>query len=443
MRFRASEAATATDGRLIGPDAVFDGATFDSRELAAGQLFVALVADRDGHEYLPAAFDAGAAVALVQSGRPRPGVIPEGVSLIEVDDTAVSLRRLAAWARRHLLADTTVVGITGSVGKTTTKDLLGVALTPSRRVVVNPRSFNNDQGLPVTVLGAPDGTEVLVLEMGMRGFGEITRLCEVAAPHIGLVTAVGHSHTARVGGIEGVQRAKSELVRALATDGTAVLNADDPRVAAMRALAAGPVITYGRAESADVRIAGLELDELARPRFTVLTPWGRHEVVLGVSGGHMASNAAAALAVTGVVGGDLGAAVEALAGATASSMRMAIERTPTGALVVNDAYNANPTSTSAALESLARMRARRRVAVLGTMAELDDPAGGHLLVAELAARLGIEVIAVGTELYGVPAVDDPVEAVEAVGPLGEGDVVLVKASRMAGLERVAAALLGR
>lgn len=440
MRFRTSEAAEATDGRLVGPDTTFDGAAFDSRELAAGQLFVALVADRDGHEFVPAAFAAGAAAALVQTGRPWPGSIPEGVTLVEVDDTASALRRIAARARRDLLPGTTVVGITGSVGKTTTKDFLGVALAPSKRVVTNPRSFNNDQGLPVTVLGAPADTEVLVLEMGMRGFGEITRLCEVAAPHIGLVTAVGHSHTERVGGIDGVQRAKSELVQALTGDGTAVLNADDPRVLAMRPLCAGRVVTYGCAEGADVRIVGLELDDLARPRFIAETPWGRHEVTLGVSGAHMASNAAAALAVTGVAGGDVAAAADALAGAAGSSMRMAVERTSTGALVVNDAYNANPTSTSAALESLARMRARRRVAVLGTMAELDDPPAGHRQVAELAARLGIELIAVGTDLYGVPPVDDPVAA---VGPLDEDDVVLVKASRVAGLERVAAALLAR
>lgn len=430
--------ASATGGRLIGPDASLDGAAFDSRELSHGQLFVALLGDRDGHDFVPAAFERGAAAALVASGSQLPATVPDGATLIEVDDTAAALRRLATWARSERLTSATVVGVTGSVGKTTTKDLLGAALGASRRVMVNARSFNNDQGLPVTVLDAADDTEVLVVEMGMRGIGEITRLCEVAAPHIGVVTAVGHSHTAMVGGIDGVARAKSELVVALPGDGVAVLNADDPRVVAMAAVAPGRVVTYGVSGDADVRIADLELDHLARGRFRAETPWGSVEVALGVVGEHMASNAAAALAVCGIVDADLPAAASALGEAGASAMRMELAHTASGAIVINDAYNANPTSTAAALEALARVGATRRVAILGTMAELDDPAASHRQIASLADRLGIDLISVGTELFGVEPCDDPVAV---LGPIGRGDVVLVKASRVAGLDRVAARLL--
>ncbi len=242
-----------------------------------------------------------------------------------------------------------VVGVTGSVGKTSTKDLMAAACGAGRRTTANERSFNNDQGLPVTILNAPDDTEVLILEMGMRGFGQISRLCEVARPDIGVVTVVGDAHTELVGGIEGVARAKGELVEALPASGTAVLNADDPRVAAMADRTGASVVTFGSA--GDVRVGGIQLDDLARATFTVASPWGSAVVRLGVPGAHMVTNAAAALAVAGVVGVDLGAAIEALAHATVSGMRMELSTAPSGATIVNDAYNANPTSMRAALES--------------------------------------------------------------------------------------------
>jgi UDP-N-acetylmuramoyl-tripeptide--D-alanyl-D-alanine ligase len=301
------------------------------------------------------------------------------------------------------------------------------------------------------MLGAPDGTEVLVVEMGMRGFGEITRLCEVADPTIGVVTAVASSHTERVGGIEGVATAKAELVDWLPTTGTAVLNADDARVAAMASRTGATVLTYGA--DGDVRISQVRLDDLARARFRADTPWGSGEVRLAVSGAHMASNAAAAIAVAGVVTGTVDRALDALETAEVSGMRMQVGRSRAGALIVNDAYNANPDSMRAALEAIAAMAADRRVALLGQMGELDDPVAGHRQVADDAARLGIEVVAVGTDLYGVERIvptDDSrhgdVDAVHrgvvrALGVLGRGDVVLVKASRAAGLDVLAARLL--
>jgi UDP-N-acetylmuramoyl-tripeptide--D-alanyl-D-alanine ligase len=430
VRIRASEAAAGIGGRLIGPDVEFDGASFDSRTTAAGQLFVPIVAERDGHEFIGAARDRGAIAHLTS----EPDAYRRDGTAIEVADTAQALLALAAWARRRL--DARVVGVTGSVGKTSAKDLMAAACGAGRRTTANERSFNNEQGLPVTILDAPDDTEVLILEMGMRGFGHISRLCEIARPDIGVVTVVGHAHTELVGGIDGVARAKGELVEALPASGTAVLNADDEPVLAMRSRTRADVITFG--EAGDVRVSAVELDALARARFRLDTPWGSGTAQLAVPGVHMVVNAAAAIAVAGVVGVDLEAALAALATATVSGMRMEVITAPSGATIVNDAYNANPTSMHAALAALAAMDADRRVAVLGLMGEIDDPGPAHREVARRAAELGLDVVVVGTDLYGIEPSDDPVGALGAVGP---GDVVLVKASRSAGLERVVAELV--
>jgi UDP-N-acetylmuramoyl-tripeptide--D-alanyl-D-alanine ligase len=432
MRFRSSEAASATVGRLHGPDVWIEGASFDSRSLRPGSLFVPIVAARDGHDHIADAFSAGAAASL--TSRPvGPRDLSAGNTMIEVDDTGAALVALGRWARSR--RPDRVVGITGSVGKTSTKDLLAAALASTLRTAASPRSFNNEQGLPVTILDSPDDTEVMVLEMGMRGLGEIARLCAVARPSVGVVTVVGAAHTAQLGGIEGVARAKGELVEALEPTGVAVLNADDARVRAMAARTAARILTYGAALDADVHVDAVRLDDRARPRFTVRTPWGTTDVELAVSGAHMALNAAAAIAAAGTLGVAVDVAAAALATATVSEGRMQVVLTaPGGAVVVNDAYNANPTSVVAALDALAAMPARRRVAVLGLMAEIDDPPAGHRLVAAHAARLGIEVVAVAVDLYGVTPVENPIRA---LGPLGPGDVVLVKGSLVAGLQPVA------
>jgi UDP-N-acetylmuramoyl-tripeptide--D-alanyl-D-alanine ligase len=425
MRMLASDAADGIGGRLLGPDIEFDGASFDTRSIRPGQLFVPIVAARNGHDFIGAAYEAGASLHMTSEADP----FRRDHTSIEVADTASALMSLATLARQR--SGATVVGVTGSVGKTSTKDLIAASCSSQRRTTANEHSFNNEQGLPVTILNAPADTEVMVLEMGMRGFGEISTLCEIARPEIGVVTAVGHSHTERVGGIDGVARAKRELVEALPMRGTAVLNADDERVALMARSTGASVITFGR--SGEVRITDLELDERARPRFTIESPWGSAAVRLAVSGEHMAMNAAAAIAVSGIVGIDLDAVIDALAGADISGMRMEVIELANGAVVINDAYNANPTSMSAALDALAAMSAERRFAVLGLMGELDDAEVGHRDVAEYATALGIDLITTGTNHYGIRPTDDPVAALGALGP---GDVVLVKASRSAGLERV-------
>ncbi|MEI7507302.1 MAG: UDP-N-acetylmuramoyl-tripeptide--D-alanyl-D-alanine ligase, partial [Actinomycetes bacterium] len=231
MKLLASDLANAIGGRLVGPDTEIDGATFDSRQVLHHQLFVPIVADRDGHEFISDALKAGAAAYL--TSRPEL-VVGFGGTAIVVDDTAQALIDAARWGRTLFPASTVVVGVTGSVGKTSTKDLIVAALSSSKRVVANVRSFNNEQGLPVTILNASLETEVLVLEMGMRGLGQIDDLCRIARPHIGVVTRVGEAHTELVGGIEGVAQAKGELIEALPPQGVAVLNADDERVIAMR-----------------------------------------------------------------------------------------------------------------------------------------------------------------------------------------------------------------
>jgi UDP-N-acetylmuramoyl-tripeptide--D-alanyl-D-alanine ligase len=430
MRFFASQAAAAVNGTLRGPDVAIEGVSFDSRSVRPGQLFVPIVAERDGHDFIEAALANGAVAYFTRLGHRR-------ATAIEVDDTLVALMDLAR-ARRWSF-NGTVIGITGSVGKTTTKDLAWAALRAGgTRTWANERSFNNDQGLPTTLLNAPDDTDVMVLEMGMRGFGEIERLRGIAQPHVGLVTRIAEAHGDLLGGIDGVARAKGELIRALPASGTAILNADDQRVAAMAELTGASVLTYGEVGGSDVRATDVHLDEMARPSFVLHTPWGRVEVRMALSGRHMVSNAAAAVACVGIVGGDIAAGAAALAEARLSAMRMELLRTGSGALVINDCYNANPTSMRAALDALAAMSARRRFAVLGVMAEIADAAAEHRAVLAYAGARDIEVIAVGTDLYGVTPCDDPVAA---LGSLAADDAVLVKASRAAGLERITAGLL--
>lgn len=437
MIFPASEVASAVGGRLVpardasvpGPDrAVVSSVGFDSRRVAPGELFVAIRAARDGHDFITDAVDAGA-VAYVQS-QSEP-VDPRAIAII-VPDTAAALMGLATAMRTRLAAK--VVGLTGSVGKTSTKDLILAAVGVSRKAWGSARSFNNEQGLPVTILNAPDDAEVLVLEMGMRGHGQITRLCEVAAPEVGLVTNVGYAHTELVGGIEGVAEAKGELIAALPAHGTAVVNADDPRVMAMAGRGPAAVLTYGAARGADVRITDLATDASARASCTVETPWGAYRLRLRIPGVHMVHNAAAAIAVAGVCGADLDAAAAAVSEAHVSEMRMQLGRTIGGALLVNDAYNANPTSMRAAVDALVAMQADRRVAVLGMMAELEDSESHHREIAHYVESRGVELWPVGTDLYGTAPLSD---AVARIAELGPHDAVLLKGSRIAGVEELA------
>jgi len=426
----AADVANATGGALVGQNAHLSGVSFDSRTITPGQLFVPIVADRDGHEFIEAALKFGAGAYLTQ----RDSV---GRSAIVVDDTLAALLKLGAWARVRLepTVGNRVIGVTGSVGKTSTKDFIAAALSSELIVSASERSFNNDQGLPVTLLNAADNAQALVLEMGMRGFGEIARLCSIAQPTIGVVTAVAAAHTERVGGIESVARAKAELVQALPQSGYAILNADDERVREMRKLTQAQVLTYGVHESADIRIIKCDLDEMARASVSATTPWGSVSWAMSVPGAHMALNAAAAVAVAGVCGVDIHHAATALEQTSVSPMRMQVITTDDGMTIINDAYNANPASMRAALDTLVGIKASRHVVIAGQMAELADSTAEHNAIVEYARSKSIEFIACETENYATSphSIED---AVKRVRDGGTDVAVLVKGSRVAALERV-------
>lgn len=432
MRFRASDVARATGGRLIGPDVDIDGASFDSRDLATGMLFVPVVAERDGHEFIADAAANGAVATLTERG-----IGYDSLSAIDVTSTTDAFGALARWLRStggH--APQAIVGVTGSVGKTTTKDLVASALS-SHGVHAAIASLNNDLGVPATIVNAPDRIPVIVCEMGMRGRGQIARLCDVAHPDIGVVTRVGAAHTELLGGLDHVAAAKAELIQALPAHGTAVLNADDDRVAAMANLTAANVVTYGHA--GDVRAETLDIDSLGCHRVTVRSPWGHCELRIPVPGAHMVSNTLAAAAVCGAVTGSLDG-LGAIESVSLSSHRM---RTVDlgGCIVVDDSYNANPTSMVAALDALESMDVDRRVAVLGVMAEIADSDEQHRNIAAEAAQRGIDVVAVGTAAYGHPPVEDVIEAVRELTTGSRRAAILVKASRSARLETVAAKIV--
>jgi UDP-N-acetylmuramoyl-tripeptide--D-alanyl-D-alanine ligase len=454
---RLAAVVGGTAGGTEDPAAVVvsGGASADSRAVPPGGLFVAVVGERaDGHDFAAQAVAAGAVAALVARPVPAPHVL--------VDDPVAALGRLARHQVDGLVAGgLAVVGVTGSSGKTSTKDLLAAVLEPLGPTVAPQGSFNTEVGVPVTALEADDATRHLVVEMGARGVGHIAYLCGITPPRIGAVLNVGAAHAGEFGSKEATARAKSELVAALPGDGVAVLNADDPLVAAMAGVTAARVVRFGLAEDADVRAAHVTLDDLGRPTFELRAAGTAADVTLPLHGAHHVGNALAAAAVALELGGTVDGVAAALAAATPRSRwRMEVTERPDGVTVVNDAYNANPDSTAAALAALAAMaRGRRAWAVLGEMLELGAASEAeHERAGRLARRSGVQrVVAVGEgarpvhsgalaqgavegeESVAVPDVDSALALLRS--DLRPGDVVLVKASRSSGLETIAAALL--
>jgi UDP-N-acetylmuramoyl-tripeptide--D-alanyl-D-alanine ligase len=453
----AAEVVGGTVGGTSAPaDVVLTGgASADSRSVPAGGLFVAVVGERvDGHDYAEQAVAAGAVACLAQ----RPVAAPH----VLVDDTVTALGLLARHQVDSLVADgMVVVGITGSSGKTSTKDLLAAVLEPLGPTVAPRGSYNTEVGVPVTALDADSATRHLVVEMGARGVGHIAYLCGVTPPRIGVVLNVGAAHAGAFGSKEATARAKSELVAALPADGVAVLNADDPLVAAMSDVTDARVVRVGLADDADVRAAHVSLDPLGRPTFELRAAGTAADVTLPLHGAHHVGNALAAAAVALELGATVDGVAAALATATPRSRwRMEVTERPDGVTVVNDAYNANPDSTAAALAALAAMAAGRRSwAVLGEMLELGAAsAAEHEAAGRLAVRSGVQrVVAVGegagpvhdgalaegaAEGEGTVAVPDVGSALALLrAEVRPGDVVLVKASRSSGLETLAEALL--
>ncbi len=427
MRFSISELAARLGGEQVGPDVTVTGASIDTRTVLPGQLYVPIVAERDGHEFVGAALEIGSPAYLTERE-------PIGGTAVVVEDTAVSLLRLGLFARERM--EGRVIGITGSVGKTTTKDLLQGCLASAFVAAASERSFNNELGLPLTLLNAPDDVEWVVLEMGARGAGHITRLTDVGRPDVGIVTCVAMAHVEFFGDLEGVARAKSELVAALPPTGVAILNFDDPYVARMAPVSPCPVLSYALGD-ADVRAESVVLDDDLRPRFQLSTPWGAGEVRLALHGMHQVPNALAAAAAALWSGVPFDGVVTALGTATGSPLRMEVRHVPGGPVLVVDCYNANPASTEAALRSLASLPPGRKLAVLGLMAELgSETEAEHRRAARLADELGIEVVGYETALYGPAQVSTVDDAVALLHTLGPGDAALVKGSRVARLEDV-------
>jgi UDP-N-acetylmuramoyl-tripeptide--D-alanyl-D-alanine ligase len=437
------EIAAITTGRLVNADpaaTVTAGVEYDTRALRPGGLFVAFAGERvDGHDFAANAVAAGAVGVLGTRDTGQPGIV--------VEDPLRALAALATVVVRRL-PELTVVGLTGSSGKTTTKDYIGQLLAHLGATVAPAGSLNNELGFPYTVLKADPETRFLVLEMGARGIGHIRYLTDVAGPRIGVVLNVGAAHLGEFGSVEGTAQAKGELVEALGEDGVAVLNADDPLVAAMASRTVARVVLVGESERATVRATDVTLDGRGRAAYTLVTPAGTAPVRLAVTGRHQVGNTLAAAAVA-LEAGMAPAAVAAALGEVGivSVRRMDVFDTAGGVTVIDDSYNANPSSTAAALQSLAALgQGRRTTAVLGYMAELGEfETAGHEEVGRLAAELGVDrVIAVADNaapiLDGAATVPawkgeavfaaDQAAAVAVLrGDLRPGDVVLVKGSR--------------
>jgi len=444
-----AEVADLVGGRLGGIERdaaerlVVDGPVVtDSREAGPGSLYVARVGESlDGHDFVGAARDAGAVAALTTRD-------VEALPCVVVDDVQEAFAALARSVADRA-RDLTVVGITGSSGKTSTKDLLGSVLADLGPTVAPVGSYNSEVGVPLTVTRVRDDTRFLVVEMGARGIGHIRYLTSMAPPRIGVVLNVGTAHIGEFGSREAIATAKSELVEALPADGLAVLNADDPFVRAMAARTPARVVLVGEAPDADVRAESVTLDDDGHPTFDVVVATGRVRVTLGLVGRHHVGNALSVAAVALECGMPLAGLPTSLGQARAvSRWRMEVTDRPDGVRVVNDAYNANPDSMAAALRAVTALRGRgRTVAVLGTMLELgDESEEGHRGVGRLAGELGVQLLVVvgeearpmcagaaesGLECTWVPDAEAAYEVLSTrVAP---GDVVLFKSSRDAGL----------
>ncbi|WP_394616380.1 UDP-N-acetylmuramoyl-tripeptide--D-alanyl-D-alanine ligase [Lentzea sp. JNUCC 0626] len=475
-----AEIAEIVGGRLHATDGspvVTGTIEFDTRKVTEGGLFLALPGERvDGHDFAAQAVASGAAGVLAGREVDAPSVIAPPVETKHANayvlagdrngEGAAVLEALAKLARyvTDRLKDLTIVGITGSAGKTSTKDLIAQVLSPVGETIAPPGSFNNELGHPWTALRATEDTKFLVLELSARGIGHIANLCEVAPPKFGAVLNVGTAHLSEFGSREGIAQGKGELVESLSEDGVAILNADDPLVAGMASRTKAKVVLVGESQNADVRAIDIDLDEQARASFTLKTAQGEARVQLTLNGEHQVGNALVAAAIALELGATPEEVAQRLGAAErVSAHRMVITERADGVTVIDDAYNANPDSVRAALKSLASIArattpARRSWAVLGPMAELgDDAVREHDEIGRLVVRLDISKLVVvgdparamhqGAHLEGswgdesvlVPDADAAIALLS--GEVRPGDVVLVKASNAYRLWRIAEALL--
>jgi len=456
---RIEELLAVTHGRLLAPTTISSvaGASVDSRKILPGSLFVALRGERsDGHRFVGEAVDAGAAAALVE--RPVSPAPSRDAALILVPDPLVALQDLAAWWRARF--GVRVVGITGSTGKTLAKEVIADVLSRGYRVLRNEGNLNSETGLPMTLLNLEPAHELAVLEMSMYTVGEIARLAEIAQPEVGVVLAVHPTHLERAGSIDRIAQAKSELPAALPGEGLAVLNADDPRVAAMARLTAATVQTFGLGPDAQVRAVDVVSRGAAGTEFTLEAPWAHRRLRSGTPGRHLVPHALAAAAVAHWFELPIDEVAAGLATGSRAAHRMAVGETAGGAMLIDDTYNASPISVRAALEFLAETpvaAGRRRLAVLGDMLELGpDEEALHREIGAFAAELLDGLVAVGPRgawiadaarsagLRLVATTDDAHQAIAVtereLAP-GVGDLLLVKGSRGVELDRLVEALV--
>jgi len=456
MNFTVTDILDTTGGRLAAgeADAPAGAVSTDTRRLGPGETFLALAGERfDGHNFLADAVKAGAACLVVHDADAATRAARKtATAVVVVEDTLRALADLARAARDRLACP--VIGVTGSCGKTTVKEMLGHILSRRLRGRVPPASYNNAVGVPLTLLSAEPDDEFVVCEIGSSAPGEVAHLAAMARPTIGIVTVVAPTHLAGLGSVEGVAEEKAALVEALPPEGLAILNADDPRVAAMADRCAGRVVTVGTTWEADLQAGHL----IQTDRGLYFTTTGSAGFEVPVLGKHQASLALAAAAAAQEVGIPLEASAEALRDFTPPPMRLAMEEVG-GVVILNDAYNANPASMQTALEVLALWPDRRKVFFCGDMLELGDLAPsahadlGHCIagaevdrlvcVGRYAKTTAAAAVEAGLSAEHVSAVADAQTAADRVlGLVETGDVVLVKGSRAVGMERVVTSVVG-
>lgn len=450
----AAEITAVTGGRLVAGEANtrVKGLSTDSREIQPGMAFVALKGERfDGHDFIGAAL-AGGAVAVLGSRFPAEQVAGcrPTQALIQVDDPLLALQRLASFHRSRVLKGP-LIGVTGSSGKTTTKNLIANVLQPAMRVLKTPGNFNNEIGLPLTLLRLTPEDQAAVVEMAMRGPGEIAALAAIARPTMGVITNIGTTHLELLGSVANIAAAKGELLAALPQDGVAVLNGDNEWCRRLAATCPCRVLFFSAGGRGDIVARDIRDGGLAGTTFTAVFPGNEVQVRIPVPGRHNVEDTLAALGVGYALGLEPEAMVQSLANWPAEHLRQELRPGPGGCLVFNDAYNANPESMRAALQTLASLPGRR-VAVLGAMLELGPAATTlHRQVGQLAATLGLYrlvtvgelagEIAAGARAAGLPpeqifTCTNHQEAARCLQDLGSGDVVLFKGSRLAGMEKV-------
>jgi UDP-N-acetylmuramoyl-tripeptide--D-alanyl-D-alanine ligase len=444
---KASEIAVVVNGTLHGSDVlVSEAPVIDSRVAIDGSLFLAVQGENvDGHGFVDDAFAHGAVLAITSK--------PVSQRHIIVDDVVAALGKLAQHVRSNLL-DLTVIGITGSQGKTTTKELLASILSSAAPTVAPHGNFNNEIGAPISLLHCTETTKYCIVEMGARHPGDIAHLCSIAQPNIGVVLKVGSAHVGEFGSMQAIAETKSELIQSLGPEGIAILGTYDDFTPAMARAHKGKTLTFGESSECDIRATDIEVRE-GRAHFDLITPEGRSAVGLRIVGLHQVANALAVASVATVLGFSLDQIASGLSTAESEAKwRMEIEELPS-LVLINDAYNASPEATAAALQTLAlfaQERGGESWAFLGKMHELGESSNtDHAAIGTLASELGIDhLVCVGAPEYAasisassatsIHRCADIAEAIEVANNLSKGDVVLVKASRSEKLEILADAI---